>query len=202
MSYNHFLMPDFNAQVNAEGIKVYSLQPWSNLVHIYGRRNFYKICLLSGKGEVEYDSKVLRFDGSILLISAPGTFCTWKLKTISKPLYTCVFTQEFFDANCFRWIEQSRLFRSPEPPVFELTDRQSHFYYSLLKRMESEYNGICRFKNNLIQSQVCVLLHSAIQLTPSKKFTTISTPNETVLALYIELMEMQFANEGQVLHFN
>jgi AraC family transcriptional regulator, transcriptional activator of pobA len=100
------------------------------------------------------------------------------------------------------FIQQSQLFLTAEPPVFNLTVEQFKFFNCLFQKMETKNRSSYRFKDHLIQNQICVLLHSAIHMQPAKVYTKGKLLVGMSVARYVELAEMKFPAEAQLLYFN
>jgi len=191
-------MSDFNT-LHTDGIKVYSVESRGNVLQTCSRRDLYKISLLSGTGFVHFGEQIIPINSPVLLVSEPGTTCTWKLRTNDTLQYTCVFTRKFLTAQCFHWLNPCNLFSPGHPHVYNLDEEQSHFIGSIFRKMISSQSSVYPFKHELIQDQICVLLHTALRMKPSEDFAaTAMFP----VSRHIVLAGMQFPPEAQVLHFN
>ena len=57
---------DFNTELKLTGFKVYAIETQSNIVRTYNRKDFYKICLITGKSIIHYADKGIEIDGTTL----------------------------------------------------------------------------------------------------------------------------------------
>lgn len=196
------VMSDLNVRLNAEGISVYSIENRGYVLQNSQDGNFYIVSLLSGTGCVQYGSHAIEINGSVLLLSKPGTAYAWRLEPADHPSYTCMMTEAFLDKICFQWMEHSKFSNSEIPLVFDLTSEQSHFLRGLYRRMIKERETNYRFKSHLTQNQICILLHVALRMRPSENFTNSVYAPSTSPTGFVKLIEMQFPPEAQLVHFN
>ena len=196
------LISDFNRYLNSEGIKVYELERRDEVVQTYSRKDFYKVSFLSGNGIIQYNGCKIKLDGPVLLISKPGTVCHWTLVSGTESSYVCLFTKHYLNNNCFHWVDHSELFTPEGRPVFTLTPEEAKFVTSIFCKMISKENSIYRYKSELMRDQLCALLHLALRTEASINFTNQKSTITSVATLFVELAEMQFPPEAQVVHYN
>jgi AraC family transcriptional regulator, transcriptional activator of pobA len=166
-----------------------------------GREAYYRLLLLSGVGEINYEHKTYQFDGPLLVISKPGTHCSWRFSQVKSQSFVCIFKEEFLNSGCFNWVDQSEvLFLST--PIFILTIEQESFVGALFCRIVEEQKTSYSFKNDLIQNQICILMHTAFRIVPSKKLVPSPFSLSFSSVVFLELIERQFLSAGQVLHLN
>lgn len=48
---------DFNTDLKLQGFKVYPINTKQNLVRSYNRKDFYKICIITGHNIIQYADK-------------------------------------------------------------------------------------------------------------------------------------------------
>jgi len=195
-------MSDFHTHLRTDGIMVYSVEGCGKVLQTYSRRAFYKISLLSGTGIVNYGDRSIKINGSVLLITKPGRYCKWRLITTNAPSYTCVITQEFLTSRCFNWVNQCNLLSSPDPLVYNLSDEESRFLGTIFHKMIGSQHNVYPFRSELVQDQICVLLHTALSMKPSEDFVDSASTTIIPMSQHVELAEMQFPPDVQVLHFN
>ena len=194
-------MSDFNTQLQTDGTRIYSLENLGSFCQTHSRKDLYKISLLSGTGMVNYRDRSIAINGPVLLITNPGSMCTLNLLISQIPFYTCVISRKFLKSHCFNWVNQCGLFCSDEPQVYRLSAAELRFLGSIFQNMIGSQNSAYPLKSELIQEQICVLLHTAFSMTSSDD----SVDRKSVLVASSRiglLVEMQFPPEGQILHFN
>ncbi|MGZ3924962.1 MAG: AraC family transcriptional regulator, partial [Flavisolibacter sp.] len=57
---------EFNNELRLKGFKVFLIEADSNATHIYSRKDFYKICLTTGKSKIHYADRTFEQEGTIL----------------------------------------------------------------------------------------------------------------------------------------
>jgi hypothetical protein len=194
-------MANFNTQLRTDGISVYSFGSCGKVLHTLSDKASYKVLLLSGTGTVNYGDRSVEIEGSVLLIAKPGAICSWSLCPTQVPSYTCIISSEFFQSSCFNWVEHSNLFSSDKTRVYNLSADQSRFLRSLFQEMIGAHKSAYALKSELIQDQICVLLHTAMRLTPSENYADF-TAKPIPARRHVELAGMMFPSEAQVLHLN
>ena len=191
----------YGAQLRTDGFIVYSIIHRDNALHTLNRKDFYKVMLLSGSGTINYGDRSVKINGSVLMITGPGAICSWSLSPTLLPSYACVMAHEFLDRHCFNWVNKCNLFSSENPRVYNLSADQSLFLGLLFQKMINAQQSSYPLKGELIQDQICVLLHTALRLEPSEKYVD-STAKLIHTNRPVELVEMMFPPEAQMLHLN
>ena len=199
MNSHFFQTKDFNAYLKSDGVRIYSIADNPAVTQLYSRTLFYKICLLSGRGFVCVDGHVVAFDGTVLLVHKPGAVSSWKFDACYEQSYVAVYTSEFFNVGCFRWVEQCALFSSFPGLAFHLTLQQSNFFSCVFRKLVAEQGVATRRE---VQNQISMLLHAMLQLTPAEKLTYMEGFPTGSSVLLMELAEMQFPPLTQVLYLN
>lgn len=193
-------MSHFVDHLRYNGFIAYAIENPEKTALYGGKDGCHKIFLLSGVGEIHYDHQVYKIEGSVLLISKPGSRCQWQLSKTNHPPYVCVFEEDFLETSSIGWTHQCDQFYSCKP-VFSLSLEQETFVRSIFCRMIDEQRTSYPFKAELLQSQICILIHTAHQMIPlntivSSGFAPFSS------AAFLELIELRFPLQGQILHFN
>ncbi len=63
---------------------------------IYSRKDFYKICLTTGKSIIHYADRSFEAEGTVLFFGNPHIPYSWETISTSYVGYTCLFSEEFF----------------------------------------------------------------------------------------------------------
>ena len=195
-------MLGLNSFLNTEKIRAWAIEGRNEVVQTHSRKAFYKISLLSGRGVIQYESHHFEVNGSTLLLSMPGTVCYWKLISTEHPSFTTIFTEDFLDKSCFHGVAESQLFQSDQVPVFKPDPEQTKFLASVFRIMIGEQNSLYRFKSELMQNHICLLLHSALRMKPAQPCMEAKALASTLTTLFVELVEMQFSPVAQLVHYN
>jgi AraC family transcriptional activator of pobA len=195
-------MLDLMSYLNSEKVKAYALKNHTEVVQTWGCKEYYKISLLSGRGVIHYDSRCYEVNGSTLLLSKPGNPCTWKLAASKEPLFTTLFTADFLDGSCFHGVAESEFLQSQQAPVFGLEPKQTKFIASVFRKMMEEQNSLYRYKSELLQNHICLLLHAALRMQPAIPCLEPHAWAITSSAQLVAFVEMQFPPMATLVHYN
>lgn len=178
------------------GFNVYRVEAASEKAVIYSRKDFYKICLVTGKSIVEYADKGIEMKGTNLFFGTPHIPYSWDTVSREKESYACLFTEEFLKTNNnSESLQQSPLFKIGGTPIFSLSNEQEAYIGDIFKRMLSVYDTEYIFKNDLIRNYINLIIHEALRLQPSDNFIKHKNASERVASLFLELLERQFPVE-------
>ena len=86
----------FNNELKLKGFNVFQIESDSNATHIYSRKDFYKICLTTGKSIIHYAERSFETEGTVLFFGNPHIPYSWETISNTYVGYTCLFSEEFF----------------------------------------------------------------------------------------------------------
>ena len=86
---------DFNAELKLKGFKVYEICSTDSVVRSYNRKDFYKICLNTGKNIIHYADRSFETDGPVLFFGNPHIPYFWETISSTYTGYACLFTEDF-----------------------------------------------------------------------------------------------------------
>ncbi|MEZ4898082.1 MAG: AraC family transcriptional regulator, partial [Saprospiraceae bacterium] len=69
---------DFNNELKLKGFKVFQIEKDGNATKIYSRKDFYKICLTTGKSRIHYADRSFDHDGTVLFFGNPHIPYSWE----------------------------------------------------------------------------------------------------------------------------
>lgn len=157
----------------------------------YRRRDFYKIMLVKGQGEVHFADRFATVQKQALTFSNPQIPYKWEyLDKIEEGVY-CIFNQQLF--HLFGQLQQYEVFRPEGQHFFELTDAEADWVAAIFTRMETEFQSDYKYKYDLIRNLIYELIHFGLKLQPAIQ-TEVRTINAShrISALFLELLERQF----------
>lgn len=185
------------SDLKLKGFKVYQVQSGVNAVPTYNRRDFYKICLNTGKNVIHYADRGIETDGSILFFGNPRIPYSWEILSTSYNGYACVFTEDFLRSRIHaESLQQSPLFRIGGTPIFHLDESKRAFITTIFERMLAEQGEDYVFKDEVICNYINLMIHEALKMTPSKDFFTPKNGSSRLTSLFLELLERQFPIEN------
>ena len=85
---------DFNGDLKLQGFKIYQIDTEKNLVRSYNRKDFYKICVITGHNVIQYADKGFDVRGTKLFFGNPLVPYSWENIT-EQTGYTCLFSESF-----------------------------------------------------------------------------------------------------------
>ena len=189
---------DFNmSDLKLRGFKVYEVESDVKSVPNYSRRDFYKICINTGKSLIQYADRGIETEGTILFFGNPRIPYSWEITSLSYSGYACVFTEDFLKMNDrSESLQESPLFKIGGTPVFSISEEQKQFITTVFQRMLSEQDTDYMFKDELIRSCINLIIHEALRLQPSENFSKHKNASSRITSLFLELLERQFPVES------
>jgi len=188
---------EFNSELKLKGFNVFQLEDESHATRIYSRKDFYKICMTTGKSIIHYADKSYETDGTVLFFGNPHIPYSWETLSSSYKGYTCLFSEEFFNlSERSESLQQSPFFKLNGTPVLEITDARREFLNTIFESMISEQQTDYLYKDDLIRNYMHVIIHEALKLQPSKNFTEHKNAASRVTNVFLELLERQFPVEN------
>jgi len=157
----------------------------------YGRRDFYKISLVIGKGRLQYADRWLDMDAPALLISNPRVPYSWEPMGEQKGWY-CLFTEAFLYPGEQKELLDSPLFPAAEIPVFFVNKEEEAELADIFARMKREMISDYPRKFDLLRHYLHVLLHYAMKMQPAQRFEQPVSAAARITNGFFDLLEQQF----------
>src|SRR5215212_4154099 len=130
---------DFNNQLKLKGFNVFQIESDGSATKIYSRKDFYKICLTTGKSKIHYADRSFEMDGTILFFGNPHIPYSWETISRTYEGYTVLFSEEFFKASDrSESLQQSPLFKIGGTPVLKIDERQREYLNTIFRKMIEE----------------------------------------------------------------
>lgn len=186
-----------SGDLKLEGFKVYPISgiPTPSLPH--GRRDYYKIVLVSGDVILYYGDKTIEINDTFLFFGNPRVPHSVVVRSGERKGYACVFTEAFITGRERREILQhSSLFHIEATPVIPLNSEQANFLTGLYQRMLAVYSGDYDHKDELLKSCVELLLHEGLRIHPPQNTPKQKNAATRITDLFMELLERQFPIES------
>lgn len=181
-----------------KGFKVYPIAGVANPAQPHGRRDFYKIVLISGEMTLNYGGQKIDLSGSNLILLNPRVPHAVEHRTERKG-FACVFTETFLAGReRTELLQHSPLFRFDGSPVLSLSPEQTEFMSGLFQKMRSVYTSDYDYKEDLLKTCLELILQEALRIQPP--LPTLSTKNGAtrLTQLFLDLLERQFPIESPV----
>ena len=158
------------------------------------RKDFYKICLLTGKNKIYFGDQTFQTDKNALLFINPHTPYGLEIMDKEQSGFFCLFSGSFF-INSPSPVNRFALFEKSSRPLLNLSDQQFEAISGIYLRMQQENSHNFKFKNELLHNLILELAFSALKIVPEKKFS-VTGDEKTIPALFFELLETQFPIES------
>lgn len=157
----------------------------------YRRRDFFKIMLVKGQGEIHFADRRATVCRQALTFSNPQIPYKWEnLDKIREGVY-CIFNQQLF--HQFGALQHYEVFRPDGQHFFELGDAEAEQVAAIFHRMEKEFQSDYKYKYDVIRNLVYELIHFGLKIHPvlQSEARTINASHR-ISALFLELLERQF----------
>ncbi|GGB96519.1 helix-turn-helix domain-containing protein [Dyadobacter sediminis] len=188
---------EFNSQLKLKGFNAFELERDTNATRIYSRKDFYKICLTTGKSKIHYSDRSFETEGTVLFFGNPHIPYSWETLSTTYTGYTCLFSEEFFLASeRTESLQQSPFFRIGGTPILNISDKQREFVNTLFQRMIEEQKTDYSFKDELIRNYINLIIHEALKLQPSENYNQHKNAAGRITSVFMELLERQFPIES------
>ncbi|MBF4471327.1 helix-turn-helix domain-containing protein [Flavobacterium sp. HJJ] len=190
------IVSEFNDQLKLKGFKAFQIEDDSEATRNYSRKDFFKICLTTGKSKIHYSDKTFEQDGTILFFGNPHIPYSWETLTTEYIGYTCLFSEDFLkQIDRSESLHQSAFFKIDGTPVLKISEEQRLFLNTIFQKMIDEQKSSYVFKDELIRSYISLIIHEALKLQPSENYNQNKNASSRITAVFLELLERQFPVE-------
>ena len=170
-NHNARSVSDFNTELKLKGFNVFQIETDSNATRVYSRKDFYKICLTTGKSIIHYAEKSFETEGTILFFGNPHIPYSWETLSTTYTGYTCLFSEDFFaTAERSESLQQSPLFKLGGTPILKINESQREFLNTIFCKMIEEHKTDYAYKDDLIRNYINLIIHEALKLQPSEHY--------------------------------
>lgn len=187
----------FNNDLKLKGFNVYEIESDSNVTRIYSRKDFYKICLTTGKSIIHYADRSFETDGTVLFFGNPHIPYSWETLSTTYVGYTCLFSEEFLKlSERSESLQQSPFFKIGGTPILNITDKQREVLNSIFQKMIDEQQSDYVYKDDLMRNYINLIIHEALKLQPSENYDQHKNAFSRITSVFLELLERQFPIES------
>ena len=181
-----------------KGFKIHELPKTINhSASAHGRRDFYKIGLVTGDMTLYYGDRLLEINGTVLFFVNPNIPHSVVRHSKKRNGYACLFTEAFIAGReRTEILKNSPLFNLDATPVIPLNKEQAVFMTNLFQKMLSVHGGDYNYKNELIKNCIEIIIHEAIRIQPLQNGPKHKNAATRIAWLFMELLERQFPVEN------
>ena len=190
-------IPGINMEdLKLKGFKVHELPASVNIPVSQGRRDFYKMGLVTGDMTVNYGDKLLELNNTVLFFVNPNVRHSVVRRGKKISGYACLFTETFM-TNSERTgiLKNAPLFHTGDTPAIKLNTEQAAFMAAIFQKMLAVHNGDYVYKGELIRNCIALIIHEALRIQPSQNVTQFQNAASRITNLFMDLLERQFPIE-------
>ena len=186
----------FNNELKLQGFKAFQIDVDGSETRTYSRKQFYKICLTTGKSKIHYSDKTYEQEGTILFFGNPHIPYSWETISTTYVGYTILFSEDFFkNSERSESLQQSSFFKIGGTPVLNITEEQRTFLNTIFQKMIAEQESNYVFKDELIRNYISLIIHESLKMEPSENFEQNKNASSRLSSVFLELLERQFPIE-------
>lgn len=174
-------------------VNVYAREQFSTRQLTFGRRDYYKVALLTGRSRYNYATRGVLIDRPALVFSNPLIPYSWEPVSEEQGGYLCMFTEEFLIINDrAASLQESPLFRLGSDPVYWVNEAQyadlSYLFGKMLREMDSAY----LYQQEVVRNYLNLVIHEALKLQPQTTYYQHPNAASRIVTLFQGLLERQF----------
>lgn len=190
---------EFNNDLKLKGFNVFQIESDGGATRIYSRKDFYKICLTTGKSIIHYADRSFETEGTVLFFGNPHIPYSWETVSTTYVGYTCLFSEEFLKlSERSESLQQSPFFKIGGIPILNITDNQRDFLSTIFQKMIYEQQTDYAYKDELIRNYINLIIHEAMKLQPSENYSHNKNAASRITKVFLELLERQFPIESTI----
>lgn len=187
----------YNNELKLKGFNVFQIEKDGNATKVYSRKDFYKICLTTGKSRIHYADRSFDAEGTILFFGNPNIPYSWETLSSQYVGYTILFSENFLvPGKRPENLQKSTLFKMGGTPIFEISENQRLFLNRIFEKMIEEQQSDYKYKDDLIRNYIDLILHESLKLKPSQNYNQDKSGAERLTTIFMELLERQFPVES------
>lgn len=177
-------------ELRLQGFKVHQLPTNVDVPTVHGRRDFYKMGLITGEMTIGYGDQVLEVQDTVLFFVNPRVPRTMLRRSRDTTGYACIFTEAFMPAI----VKKSPLFNTIQNPLVRLNMEQAGLMKAIFLKMLAVRDGDYLYKSELIKSCIELIIHEALLLQPPGE-PAYQNGASRMTHLFLDLLERQFPIE-------
>ncbi|RXM53003.1 helix-turn-helix domain-containing protein [Chryseobacterium sp. CH25] len=190
------VVSEFNTELKLKGFRAFQIERDGNETRIYSRKEFYKICLTTGKSKIHYSDKSFEQEGTVLFFGNPHIPYSWETISTTYKGYTILFSEEFFkNSERSESLQQSSFFKIGGTPVLKITEEQRQFLNTVFQKIIAEQESDYIYKDELIRNYISLIIHESLKLEPAEDFDQNKNAASRLSSVFLELLERQFPIE-------
>ena len=177
-------------ELRLQGFKVHQLPTNVDVPTVHGRRDFYKMGLITGEMTIGYGDQVLEVQDRVLFFVNPRVPRTMLRRSRDTTGYACIFTEAFMPAV----VKKSPLFNTIQNPLVRLNTEQAGLMKAIFLKMLAVRDGDYLYNSELIKSCIELIIHQALLMQPPGE-PAYQNGASRMTHLFLDMLERQFPVE-------
>ncbi|MBK0379305.1 helix-turn-helix domain-containing protein [Mucilaginibacter segetis] len=177
------------AELRLRGFKVHELPAYVEVPAVHGRRDFYKMGLVTGEMTIGYGGEILELNGTVLFFVNPRVSRSVVRRSVNTTGYACIFTEAFMPPI----VKKSPLWNAAENPMIPLNKEQAAFIRGMFQKMMAVHHSDYSNKADVIKNCIELVIHEALSIQPPGR--SPQTGAARLTHLFMDLLERQFPIE-------
>lgn len=188
---------EYNSQLKLKGFNAFAIEADSQATRIYSRKDFFKICLTTGKSAIHYADRTFETSGTILFFGNPHIPYSWETLSTTYVGYTCLFSEDFLSTSeRSESLQNSPFFKIGGTPVLNISEEQRLYLNTIFLKMMEEQQSDYLYRDDLIRNYIHLIIHEALKMQPSEHNHKHHNASSRLTAVFLELLERQFPIES------
>ena len=136
---------------------------WNNFIPVH-RLDFYMVFIVTkGEGLHSFGLQKHYIKETMLCFIGPAMISSWQSETDAQQGFFCSCSEDFFTLGRENkyFLHELPFFQVDGTAVLELSEEQAQYYLSLFGMMKSEYENSGNYSDNILRSQLQLLLNKA-----------------------------------------
>ena len=181
------------SDIKLKGFKIHELSETVNHTVVPGRRDFYKMGMITGNMTINYREKVYETQDTVLFFVNPNVPHSVLHNSRKRVGYACLFTEAFFAGRGRTEIlKSSPLCNTDISPVIPLNKEQAEFMTGIFRKMQSVHNSDYQHKDELLQIFIELIIHEALKIQPPQNGSSQKNAAARITHMFMDLLERQF----------
>ena len=176
-----------------KGFKIHEMSKPVDPSFAHGRRDFYKMGLVTGDMTVYYGDKTIEIENTVLFFVNPNIPHSVVRHSEKTTGHACLFTEAFFAGRGrTELLKSSPLWNVDTSPVVPLSKDQAAFMVGLFRKMQAVHSGNYEHKDELLKNFIELIIHEALSIQPPQNVLQYKNAATRVADLFMDLLQRQF----------
>ncbi len=185
------------SDLKLKGFKIHEISGTANHYVSQGRRDFYKVGLVTGNMTVYYGDRIIEINDTVLFFVNPNVPHSVVRSSKKTTGIACLFTEAFITGReRTEILKNSSLYKIDGTPVIPLNKKQAVFMSGLFQKMQSVHSGDYAHKDELLKSCIELIIHEALRIQPVQYGLRYKNAATRITSLFMDLLERQFPIEN------